>query len=78
MARENLFGLERKAIENEIAGLDEPAYRAKQVYSWLYRKRARSFDEMTDLGKELRRRLDESFQVRWPEVAERSLSYDHG
>jgi 23S rRNA (adenine2503-C2)-methyltransferase len=56
--------------------LGEPAYRARQLYSWLYRKRARSFAEMTDLGKELRRRLEAEYELRWPEVAEQSLSYD--
>jgi len=76
MARLNLFGLEKAALERELTALGEPAYRAKQIYSWLYRKRARSLEEMTDLGKELRRRLDDAYEVRWPELAERSLSYD--
>lgn len=74
--RANLFGLERAALEGVLRELGEPAYRADQVYSWLYRKRARSFAEMTDLGKDLRRRLEEAWDLRWPEVEERSLSYD--
>jgi 23S rRNA (adenine2503-C2)-methyltransferase len=59
-----------------VRALGEPPYRAKQLYTWLYRRRARSFEEMTDLGKPLRRALAESHTLRWPEVKERALSYD--
>jgi 23S rRNA (adenine2503-C2)-methyltransferase len=72
----NLFGLGRGELQQAVERLGEPAYRAKQLYSWLYKKRARSLEEMTDLGKDLRRRLGEAYEVSWPEVAERSLSYD--
>ena len=36
-------------IEQALAALGQPAYRAKQVLRWLYEKRVRSFEEMTDL-----------------------------
>ena len=76
MPRPNLFGLEQASLAGVLRELGEPAYRSRQVYSWLYRKRARSVDEMTNLTKELRRRLGEAWDLRWPEVQERSLSYD--
>jgi len=76
MVPANLFGLEKGGLEAAMEALGEPPYRARQVYSWLYRKRARSFADMTDLGKELRRRLEAEYELRWPEVVERSLSYD--
>ena len=76
MTRPNLFGLERAALAGAIHELGEPAYRASQVYSWLYPKRARAFEEMTNLGKDLRERLGAAWELRWPEVQERSLSYD--
>ena len=76
MSRTNLFGLERAGLEAAVVALGEPAYRARQVYSWLYRKRARSFADMTDLGKGLRRRLEAEYELLWPPVEERSLSYD--
>ena len=74
--RANLFGHEKGALGDVLGGLGEPAYRARQVYSWLHRKRARSFGEMTSLGKDLRGRLAEGFDLRWPELEERTLSYD--
>lgn len=41
--------------------LNEPKFRAKQVYEWLWAKSARSFDEMTNLSKPLRTKLAERF-----------------
>ncbi len=76
MTRPNLFGQERAALAGALHELGEPAYRTSQVYSWLYNKRARSFAEMTNVGKDLRQRLGEAWDLRWPEVQERSLSYD--
>ena len=39
--------LEKEVIEN----LNEKKYRAKQIYEWLYRKKAEKFEEMTNLSK---------------------------
>jgi 23S rRNA (adenine2503-C2)-methyltransferase len=74
--RLNLFGLGLSALAQEMARLDEPAYRARQVYVWLYKKRVRRFEEMTDLAKPLRARLAEDLDLRWPGVSDRQLSYD--
>ena len=46
-----------------LAECGEPAFRAKQVLDWLYKKRARSWDEMTSLSKPLREWLDETFDL---------------
>lgn len=72
----NLFGLSRAGLVEVVAELGEPAYRAKQLYTWLYQKRARSWDAMTDLGKPLRTALAERYDLVWPAVAEQALSYD--
>jgi len=72
----NLFGLDRDALRSLFEGLGEPAYRAPQVYSWLYEKRVASIGRMTDLPKALRGRLAAAHVVRWPEVMERALSVD--
>ncbi len=41
----------------------EKSYRAKQVYEWLWKKNARSFEEMTNLSKNLRLFLDNHFSI---------------
>ncbi|WP_258103243.1 23S rRNA (adenine(2503)-C(2))-methyltransferase RlmN [Marinoscillum sp. MHG1-6] len=42
----------------------EKAFRAKQVYEWLWEKSAVTFDEMTNLSKSLRDSLQEEFEIR--------------
>jgi 23S rRNA (adenine2503-C2)-methyltransferase len=46
-----------------IAEMGEPKFRAKQVYEWLWKKSAISFDEMTNLSKELRIKLQQDFLI---------------
>ncbi len=41
----------------------EKRFRAQQVYDWLWKKSARSFDEMSNLSKELRGKLSEMFDI---------------
>ena len=41
----------------------EPRFRAKQVYSWLHQKRACSFEEMTDLPRTLREKLQQNARI---------------
>ena len=54
-----LFDLTLLQLQEIITGLDEPAYRAKQVWEWAYIKLAGSFEEMSDLPKGLREKLKE-------------------
>jgi len=72
----NLFGLDRAALAEVMAERGEPAYRAGQIYLWLYRRRARAIADMTDLAKGVREALAARFELRWPEVIERGHSQD--
>ena len=53
--------------------LGEPAFRAKQVFTWLHRG-ARSFDEMSNLSKALRSKLAETCRITVPTVARKQSS----
>ena len=55
----------------------EPAFRARQVFQWLYRG-AVSFDEMTDLPKVLRQKLEEHCFLTAPQVARKQVSAQDG
>src|SRR5713226_7147311 len=50
----HLAGLSQTELTEFVAGLGEPAYRARQIFAGLHHRRLRSFDELTDLPKELR------------------------
>lgn len=54
---QQLYDLTRSEMTAWFAEIGEPAYRAKQVFQWLYQQRVRDFDEMTNLPKSLRTRL---------------------
>lgn len=47
----------------EIASLGEPAFRAKQIYSWLHEKLVRDYSEMTNLPASLREKLAEKYPL---------------
>jgi 23S rRNA (adenine2503-C2)-methyltransferase len=57
----------RKLDEQELIQLftvkGEKSFRARQVYSWLWKKSAQSFEQMTDLSKPLRQWLQEDFAI---------------
>jgi 23S rRNA (adenine2503-C2)-methyltransferase len=48
-------------IAADLATHNERPYRAKQIVDWIYEKRVTSFDAMSDLPQELRKRLGETF-----------------
>ncbi len=55
----------------------EPAFRAKQVYTWLH-KGVRTYSEMTNLPQALRQRLEESYPICPPEVVRKQESSRDG
>jgi len=60
--REQLCSLTLDELKERIKQIGEPAFRAQQIFEWIYRKGAASFDAMTNLSKEFRTRLEELFQ----------------
>ena len=57
--------------------LGQPAFRAKQVYTWLH-KGVRSYEEMTNLPKTLRQLLEEKYPITPPEVVRKQESQRDG
>ncbi len=60
-AKTDIKSLEFHELEKQVRELGQPDYRARQIADWLCKKRAQSFDEMTDLPREVRVRLAERF-----------------
>lgn len=57
----NIYDLTIKELEDYFVSIDEKPFRSVQVYEGLYKKRYTSFDEMTNISKELRERLKRDF-----------------
>ena len=72
----NLLGLTRAGMEEFVLGMGEKPFRARQLMKWIYRRAAGDFEEMTDLGKDFRRRLAEIAEIRTPEVILSQTSAD--
>lgn len=72
----NLFGLDRIALRRELVRMGEAPFRADQIMQWIYRRGVDDFSSMTNLGAELRERLESGFQVRLPEVMADQVSRD--
>ena len=61
--KKNIRYLNLAELENYFADVGEKKFRAKQIYEWLWQKHAHSFDEMTNLSKQLRAKLAEQFSL---------------
>ena len=61
---QHLIGQTTAELEQLAARMAEPAMRGRQLARWIYRRRASSFAEMTDLPKALRERLAQECTVR--------------
>ncbi|WP_046175100.1 23S rRNA (adenine(2503)-C(2))-methyltransferase RlmN [Domibacillus indicus] len=57
----SIYSLELHELKQWLAENGEKPFRADQIFDWLYVKRAKTVDEMTNLSKELRTKLEEGF-----------------
>ena len=73
----NLKSLTQPELANILKELGQPAFRAKQVYTWLH-KGVRSYEEMTNLPKQLRDVLAESYPIHAPRVVRKQESKRDG
>jgi 23S rRNA (adenine2503-C2)-methyltransferase len=63
LAKPNIRQLSKEELEQYFREMGEKAFRAKQVYEWIWTKQARNFEDMTNLSKELRAKLAENFSL---------------
>ncbi len=71
-----LVGLSREELAAEVAAMGEPAFRAKQLWHWIYDRGAQDFADMTSLSKSFREKLDERYLVGRPGVKLHQQSQD--
>jgi 23S rRNA (adenine2503-C2)-methyltransferase len=76
MKKANLVGASLEEMEAAVAGMGQPRYRARQIYAGVYRRRIRSWDAFTDLGKTFREKLREQFAIDYPPVQQVFISKD--
>ena len=59
----NIYSMTLKDLETYFINIGEKKFKAIQVYDWLYKKRVKSFDEMTNIKKTVIDKLKENFKI---------------
>ena len=72
----NIRNLSLKELQGEFVERKEKSFRAKQVYEWLWKKNAASFEEMTNLSKELREMLQQNYFIDHIHLQDQQISKD--
>ena len=72
----NIKDYNLEELKEEFLKLGEKAYRAEQVFKWLYVDKVTSFDDMTNLSKELREKLKSEFEMHNFKILKKQESVD--
>lgn len=73
---QTIYDLTFKQMQEMLEAHGQKAYRAKQIFSWLYRKRVSSFDEMSDLPKSFIEQLKQEYSIEPLKEIQRQVSHD--
>lgn len=72
----NLYGQEITKLENLMLLEDQKKFRATQLYTWVYEKKATTFDEMTDISLRFREVLKKKYCLKLPSIYTRQDASD--
>ncbi len=72
----DIRSLSPEELKSLFIEMQEPAFRAKQVYEWLWVKSATDFEQMTNLSKELRKKLTEHYTIQAVQLSNQQKSND--
>ena len=61
MEFKSIFSLDMTDWQDWLVANKQPKFRASQIFDWLYKKRVKTIDEMSNLPKDLKALLSESF-----------------
>lgn len=64
LAKSDIRQLSLEQIQDFFVSIGEKAFRAKQVYEWLWKKSAKDFDQMTNISLSTRELLKEKFEIK--------------
>ena len=76
--KQDIKSMNEQEIVRILKDMGEPVYRAKQIFTWLHQKGCRSFEDMTNLPQNLRKKLDDNFFVTSPVVVRKQESRKDG
>ena len=74
--RKNIKNYDLDNLKEELKNLGEKPFRAEQIFKWLYQDKVTSFDEMTNLSLDLRKKLDENYSMGLFKIVKKLESVD--
>ncbi len=78
MERDSIWNQSFEQLAQWCSNEGLPAYRARQIFGWLYAKNATQWEQMTDLPQSLRQRLDECYTVDLPQIIHHRTDREDG
>ena len=72
----NLYNYTMAELQQEMESLNQKPYRASQIYSWLYQKRVKKIDDMSDISLSFREVLKNDYSMESLKVIRQQVSYD--
>ena len=72
----NIYDYRLEDLKEYFKNIDEKEFKATQVYEWLYKKRVKSFDEMTNIKKEVIERLKQDFSIEPLKILKKQIDTD--
>jgi len=76
MGRQNLIGLSKDDLIALLGEYQIPAFRAKQIWHWIYHRGVKSFEDMANIPKDMKAFLDDRFSVGRPKIETEQRSVD--
>jgi len=76
MDKKNIYDFTLEEWMDWLKENDQPAYRAKQIFDWLYVKKVDVIEQMSNLPKELRNKLNDHFEIPLMKMLTKHVSAD--
>ncbi len=70
--KKHILNYTKKDLEEFI----QPKFRVKQIFSWLYQKKVKSFLDMQNIPKDMRQKLEDEFDIRTMKIISKQVSRD--
>ncbi len=74
--KKNIHDFDLDDLKQEMKNIGEKPFRAEQIIKWLYQERVETFDEMTNLSLDLRKKLQENYEIGKFRIEHKLISKD--
>ena len=74
MEKKDIASYSFEELQEEMLAIGEKGFRSRQIYSWIHEKLVDDFEEMTNLPKALRQKLEAAYEIRRVEMEKRQIS----